>query len=45
MSDPEAVPAGSAFLTGFKFLNADTPRIAANINALIDRATAVISFL
>ena len=33
-----------AFLLGFKFLNAESPRVAASINALIDRATAVISF-
>jgi len=36
--------AGSRFLVGFKFLNAESPRVAASINALIDRATAVISF-
>ena len=44
MPDPDAPPAVSSFITGFKFLNVDAPRITANINALIDRATAVISF-
>lgn len=39
------LPAGEqAYLTGFRFMNTDTPRTAASVNALIDRATAVISF-
>ena len=42
--DAEAPSASARFLTGFKFLNAESERVAANINALIDRATAVISF-
>jgi hypothetical protein len=42
--DPELAPPDSGFLTGFRFLNTDTPRTAASVNALIDRATAVISF-
>lgn len=42
--DPDAAPDGSVFSTGFKFLNVENPRVAANIHALIDRATAVISF-
>ena len=41
--DPEA-PQGKGFLTGFKFLNVEMSRVAVSINALIDRATAVISF-
>ena len=32
------------FLIGFKFMNPEIPRVAASINALIDRATAVASF-
>ena len=42
--DPDLPPAASGFVTGFRFLNTDTPRTAASVNALIDRATAVISF-
>ncbi len=36
-----AVPGGRGFTVGFKFLNAESPRVAANIDALIARATAV----
>ena len=42
--DPEPPSGSQGFLTGFRFLNTDTPRTAASINALIDRATTVISF-
>ena len=42
--DPDAAPRESRFVTGFKFINPEMPRIAASVNALIDRATAVISF-
>ena len=42
--DPDLPPGQQGFLTGFRFLNTDTPRTAASVNALIDRATAVISF-
>lgn len=42
--DADLPTEGPGYVTGFKFLNTDTPRVAANINALIDRATAVISF-
>lgn len=41
--DPDLPPSASGFVTGFRFLNTDTPRTAASVNALIDRATAVIS--
>jgi hypothetical protein len=41
-ADPDATAA--AFILGFKFLNSDSTRVAASINALIDRATSVISF-
>lgn len=41
--DPDVPPADPGFLTGFRFLNTDTPRTAASVNALIDRAAAVIS--
>lgn len=41
--DPES-PDGSLFLNGFMFLHPETPTVMARINALIDRATAVISF-
>ena len=40
----EADAGDSKFVTGFKFINPEMPRITASINALIDRATAVISF-
>lgn len=43
-SDSDAPTTVSSFVSGFKFLDADTLRIAASINALLDRATAVISF-
>ena len=43
-ADPDAPPTVSAFISGFKFLNADAPRIAASIHALIGRAMAVIPF-
>jgi len=42
--DPDLPPADAGFVTGFRFLNTDTPRTAASVNALIDRATAVTSF-
>jgi hypothetical protein len=42
--DEDLPPSDSGFVTGFRFLNTDTPRTAASVNALIDRATAVISF-
>ena len=42
--DPDVPPADAGFVTGFRFLNTDTPRTAASVNALIERATAVISF-
>lgn len=32
------------FLSGFEFLNPETPTVMERINALIDHATAVISF-
>jgi hypothetical protein len=41
--DADAPPTITSFVSGFKFLNAETTRIAASINALLDRATAVIS--
>jgi hypothetical protein len=43
-SDGGAPGSGSRFVVGFKFMDADSPPVAASINALIDRATAVISF-
>ena len=42
--DPDVPPADPGFVTGFRFLNTDTPRTAASVSALIERATAVISF-
>jgi hypothetical protein len=42
--DSDAPSAIASFVNGFKFLNLEAPRIAENINALIDRAMAVISF-
>ena len=42
--DPDLPSEERGFLTGFRFLNTDTPRTAASVNALIDRATTVISF-
>jgi hypothetical protein len=42
--DPDAQPRDSKFLAGFKFNNLELPRVAASVNALIDRATTVISF-
>ena len=42
--DGVAPSSESRFVVGFKFLNTESARIAACINALIDRATAVISF-
>jgi hypothetical protein len=42
--DADAPPTITSFVSGFKFLNAETTRIAAGINALLERATAVISF-
>ena len=41
--DAELPPGAQGFLTGFRFMNTDTPRTAASVSALIDRATAVIS--
>jgi hypothetical protein len=38
------LPESQGFVTGFRFLNTDTPRTAASVSALIDRATAVVSF-
>ena len=42
--DPDLPPSEPGFVTGFKFLNTESPRIAASVNALVDRATAVSSF-
>jgi len=41
--DGDAVP-GAGYVVGFKYQNPEIPRIAENLNALIDRATAEISF-
>ena len=42
--DKETPLPGAPFLTGFRFLNPESEGVTANINALIDRATAVVSF-
>jgi len=42
--DPDPPDGQQGFITGFRFMNTDTPRTAASVSALIDRATAVISF-
>jgi len=42
--DGEAPAGAPSYITGFKFLHLDNPRVADLIHALIDRATAVISF-
>ena len=42
--DLEAPPGARIYVIGFKYLNPDVPRIAASLNALIDHATAEISF-
>jgi hypothetical protein len=41
--DKESPLPGAPYLTGFRFLNTESERVTANVNALIDRATAVIS--
>ena len=43
-SDSDAPPTVTSFISGFKFLNTETPGVRASINTLLDRATAVISF-
>lgn len=42
--DVDDATGGTVFVTGLKFLHTDNPRVAANIHALVDRATAIIWF-
>jgi hypothetical protein len=41
--DKDSPLPAAPFLTGFKFLNPESEQVTASINALIDRATAVVS--
>jgi hypothetical protein len=41
--DQDLPPSAAGFVTGFRFLNTYTPRTAASVTALIERATAVPS--
>ena len=41
---PQASGASSAFLSGFKFLNPESPSVQARIHSLVDHATSVVTF-